>query len=145
MIEVQGAEQLAHLSKRLKEAADKGLQRELSKALRDATAPVKGAARESALATLPRHGGLNVRVANSKFSTRRRPDGLRVSAQNAYALKQLDEGVSRHPVFGHRDRWVVERVNPGWWSKPVERLAPEARAEIIKAMDRIAAKIGQKL
>lgn len=145
MIEIQGADQLARLSKQLREAADKGLQRELSKAISTATQPLKGAARESARKTLPRHGGLNEKVANSRFSTRRRANGLRIQAQNAYALRRLDEGIAQHPVFGNRQNWVTQQVRPGWWSTPVKELAPKAREEISQAMQRVADQIGRRV
>jgi hypothetical protein len=143
VIEIQGADQLAQLSRQLKETAARGLRRELSKALNEATKPVKQAARESARDILPRHGGLNEKVANSKFTTRRSANGLRVQAKNSYALKRLDEGVLQHPVFGHREHWVTQRVTAGWWSTPMEKLAPTAREEISRAMQRIADQIGR--
>jgi hypothetical protein len=147
-IEIRGAEQLAALAKSLKQAGDKELQRELAKAVNSATKPIKDAAKQSALRTLPKRGGLNKRVANSKFTTRRRAGariaGVRVEVKSDDALGMLDKGTVRHPVHGNRDVWVTQRVTPGWWTDPTEALAPQARRDLEAAMRAIAAKIERR-
>jgi hypothetical protein len=154
MTDIRGADQLAKLAKQLKEAGDKGLQRELSKAISQATKPVKEAARQSALETLPKRGGLAARVAGSRFSTRRyassRASGIRIQAKNAYALGRLDKGRVRHPVFADQGKtrdewtWVTQIIWPGWWTKPTKAAAPAVRREIEQAMQTVANKIGRR-
>jgi hypothetical protein len=143
-VEIKGAEQLAALSKALKAAGEKDLQRELSKAITTATRPVIAEARRSALNTLPRRGGLAAKVAKSSMRTQRRVAGVRILAKNAYALGRMDKGQVRHRVFG-RDVWVTQQVRPGWWTKPTEAAGPEVRKAILEAMDAVAAKIARSV
>jgi hypothetical protein len=147
---VDTASQFGALAKSLKAAGEKGLQRELNKAVRNAVAPLKAAVQESARTTLPRHGGLADRVAAAAVPRSRRQNsskgvGLRVTATGRKGMKNLqalDAGKVRHPVYG-RDAWVAQSVTPGFWSKPLEELAPKARAELEAAMQRIANQVGR--
>lgn len=143
-VELRGAEQLAALSKQLKQLADRDLQRELTTALRNAMEPVKENMRAEAILTLPSHGGLNVRVAKTKLNTvvrsTPRTTGVRISAKAK--LRRIDEGAVRHPVFGNRRRWVTEKVKPGWFTRPAEEMAPQVRLALDAAMRRIARKLG---
>jgi hypothetical protein len=140
-VEVRGADQLARLSKQLKEAGNKDLQRELSRAIAQALKPLKADLQESARTTLPRRGGLGERIARSKFRTRRNRQGLRLQAVSQDSIRKIDRGFVRHPVFGNREVWRGQRVAMGWWSKPVEAAAPKVRRELEQAMDRVAKKI----
>ena len=140
MIEIQGAEQFAELSKRLRAAANKDLQKEMSLSISRAMRPLTAAIRASAASTLPQSGGLAARIAKSSMRTKRRALGITLIASNAYTLKKLDAGSVRHPVFG-RGRWVTQSVTPGWWTRPTTAFAPQARAAVQKALDDVAAKI----
>lgn len=146
-VEIRGADQLTDLSRRLKAAGDKALQRQLARAIKDAVAPLKDALAESAMDSLPSRGGLNARVAASKVKVSRRDSGsgsgLKLIAKNAYALAKLDEGAIRHPTFGRRGRryWVTQQVEPGWFTRPVEEAAPEIQEQIQAAMAQVAAQI----
>jgi tape measure domain-containing protein len=103
-VEIKGADQLAALSKRLKELGDKDLSREFSRAITAATKPLVQDLRQSARETLPKRGGLNERVAKSQIRTQRRASsrtqGVRVVAKNPYVLARLDQGMSAIRVFG---------------------------------------------
>jgi hypothetical protein len=148
---VKGAEQLARLSRQLKEAGDKGLQRELTKAISQAVKPLKSELPASARSHLPRRGGLAERVAASKVGFSRRTKGntvgLRVQAKNAYHLAQMDKGHVRHPVFKRKEERnrsavrVTQKVDPGWFTDPTEAAAPRIRREVQQAMDTVAKKI----
>lgn len=140
MIELRGAEQFAELSKRLRAAADKDLQREMSKSITAAMKPLTTAIRASAASTLPKSGGLAGRIAKSQMRTRRRASGISLVARNAYTLQRLDDGSVRHPVFG-RKVWVTQSVAPGWWTKPTTAFAPIAAKAVQQALDDVAAKI----
>ena len=50
-------------------------------------------------------------------------------------LKALDRGELRHPLFGNRKHWYVQRVSPGWFSRPVDRNVEGVRTELLKAID----------
>lgn len=140
---VRGADQLADLSKRLRQAGEKDLRREMHRGIRRAAGPLIADAREHARATLPKHGGLNERVARSKFSVRARSGrdpGVRIIAKGVDA--RLDKaGRDRHPVFGDRHVWVVQQVRPGWFRIPMERGAPRVRRELLLAFHVVARRL----
>lgn len=148
MYEIHGAEQLAALSRQLKAAGEKDLQRELSKAIAKAMKPLRAELPRSALAKLPRRGGLAAQVAASKLrNTRRntgRAVGLRLTATNPDNIRRIDRrGEVRHPTFGHGP-WVTQKVTPGWFTQPTDALAPQARADVEAAMNTIAAKLDRE-
>ena len=145
MIELRGGpEQLARISRQLREEANRGLRRELDKALREAVAPLRTALPESARETLPKRGGLAGQIAASRISVRRIPaargGGLRLTATNPRALRLLNRGRVRHPVFG-REPWVTQKVRPGWWDRPIEQAGPDVQAAVKEAVGRVADRI----
>jgi hypothetical protein len=151
-VEVHGAEELAALSRRLKAAGDKGLQRELSKGIAKAMEPLKRELPASARSHLPRRGGLGNLVAQSKVRTSRRNSGravgLRLQAANPnLQLRKLDDGELKHPVFRRAGRpvvWVTQPVRPGWFTDPTQAAAPVVRAQVQAAMSAVAAQIDGK-
>lgn len=152
---VEGAWQLKVLSRHLKEAGPegKGLRKELLKEIRKAVEPAKDAARASAAADLPHRGGLAALIAGSKFTSRTklggRDVGVIISARHRktggrpgmIALKAMDRGRLRHPVFGNRKVWVTQAVRPGWFTRPMEATAPAVRRDVLDAMEKTAEKI----
>lgn len=142
-VELRGADQLASLSRQLKELGDRGLTREFSRAVTDAVKPLRAEVQASARQTLPHHGGLNEKVARSKFRTVRRPLGIRVQVASSYSLRRLDQGRLRHPVFGNRDKWVDQLVTPGWWTRPTEAAVPAVQRAVQDAMDAMVRRLNQ--
>lgn len=145
-MDIQGVEQLNALAKALKEAGDKGLQRELSKGIRNAVKPFKDRVVESAMETLPSGGGLNALVAARvrRARIRRSANGVQVVAAGSKGMKDLaaiDAGSVRHPVFGNRAAWVSQDVTPGFWSDAEKESAPEAAKGVVQAMETVRAKI----
>jgi hypothetical protein len=116
-VDITGADQLVRLSKALKEAGAKDLQRELSKAINTAMKPVKADLQRSA-GSLPNRGGLAARVARTKYSTRRNKNGLK--------------------LVGKGD---LQDIKPGWWTDVTDAAAPEVRKEILGAMESVIRKI----
>lgn len=147
--ELRGTEQLITLTRRLKEASDRGLQKEFRKGIANALKPLRTKLPISAREVLPHRGGLNQKVAKSKFTISRkassREEGLRLIAKNAYSIAKMDEGEVRHPVIQRNPRtrriWVKQQITPGWATRVLEAELPEARAEIERAMERIIATI----
>lgn len=165
--EVRGAAELAALTRRLKEAGDKGLSRELTKGVNTALTPLrKTQLPASALETLPRRGGYAAIVAKSKFRVSRknsaRAPGLRLTAKNIYNLYRVDKGSLRHPIFSRKSRkiagvkvkyrsqqrvlnkWVNQPVTPGWFTNPTQKAAPSIQAELNKAMHNVIRQIDGK-
>ena len=141
-----GAEQLYDIGKMLRQAGDKELRREFYRALQRSAKPLVADAKQNALDTLPKRGGLNEKVAKSKFRTRVRAGGrnpgVRITATGLDA--RLDtKGRLRHPTFGRRGRgdWFEEKVKPGWFTDAMERGAPQVRKEMLAAMDEVARKL----
>lgn len=51
------------------------------------------------------------------------------------------EGSFRHPVFGHRDRWVSQKARPFLYKAAAEE-APEAERRIAAAVDKVTRDAG---
>jgi hypothetical protein len=148
----QAPEQLAALSKALREAGRRDLQKELRTGLRRAAVPPQAAARENYRKRLPREGGLNKRAAAARM--RVVPKGGTAPAVRLIAtspsgrrldLRAVDSGLIRHPVYQSKDRprppWVSQRIRAHSFADAMIETAPEARREMERAMDVVKAKI----
>ena len=150
-VEITGGEKLAALSRALRAAGETGLKRQLDQDVHKAVAPLPAAIRASALATLPRRGGLAAKVAGSKVTIRRRSGavnpGIRVSTTHPFRIGKMDRGAFRHPVFADtsktRDQWtwVEQKVPPGWWTTPTDRVRPQVVRAVEDAIEAVARNI----
>jgi hypothetical protein len=149
---VTGTDKLITLSRRLKEAGRKDLQKELTKGISASLNPLRRDLRESARNNLPKKGGLNENVAKLRFTVSRRDTpkggGIRLIAKNAYQIRRMDEpGVVRHPVFkrkgeeGRNQVWEDQKIRPGWATNPFLKQAAPIRQDVEQAMDRVIKKI----
>lgn len=147
-LEINGADQYASLSARLRVAGERGLQRELQQALTAASGP----ARQNVLDHLPVY--LPNRYADdleSQFKMRASGRGgsaaavrIKGAATGPYGPRfvwALNKGKLRHPLFGDRGHWYSQDVYPGFFTQPLQDSAPEVRKELVAAMDRVAAQI----
>lgn len=140
---LEGTDQLQRLADALKEEGDGGLQRRVSRRLRDVTnplgeeIPVEGAQR------MPRRNGLSDRVAGSKFKTTVSFRGSVASVKirsTGLDFKSLDAGKLRHPVFARGDqtrdqwRWVTQRVPLYQFTDAFKRKAPVIRVAVSDAV-----------
>lgn len=55
-------------------------------------------------------------------------------------LSALDQGKLRHPLFGNKSHWYPQQVAAGWWSNPMQAGIPAISAEVIGAIEKVAAK-----
>lgn len=146
----QAPEDLARLSRELKEARERGLRRELYRGLNRAAKPPQAAARRLAMARLPRRGGYAARVAGARMSVKTkggRDPAIRLTARagrQQVDLEAADAGLIRHPVFDRRTDWVLQRVDAGWWTDAINETAPQARREIEAALDNVADQLNRK-
>lgn len=140
--EIRGAQDLARLSKALKDAGRNDLRKELLKGVRESGASTVLEIRESALENLPRRGGLAAKVAAEKASVRSTyaASGARVSLRRKRG-RGLNAGRLRHPVYGNRENWVQQSVNQGWFDDPIRDAAPGIRRKIEAVIERICDKI----
>lgn len=149
-LEIRGADKFAKVAQELKKVGAKDLQKELYSALNRATKSMRAEAKKSAAQNLPKAGGLNKRVARARLSTRRRmrgrDPGVKIVATGMDQLALMDRGQVRHPVYGNRKRWVNQPIPDaeGWFTKPMEDGAQDARDEILKALDGVAKKLAHR-
>lgn len=148
-LRVEGADKLSKLAKDLKRVGDKELSKELYSALNRATKPMRAEAKKNAEARFPKTGGLNKRVAKARLSTRRRAGrnpGVKIVAKGMDQLDLMDKGQVRHPVYGKRDRWVLQPIPDakGWFTEPMEDGAETVREEILATIDEVAKKLERK-
>ena len=148
-LSITGAEKFEKVAKALKQAGDKELRKELYSAINRATKPMRAEAKKSAERNLPKTGGLNKRVAQARFSTRRRAGrnpGVQIVAKGMGQLALMDRGRVRHPVYGNRKRWVNQPIPDaeGWFTQPMEEGKLVAQKEIVRTLDDVAKKIARK-
>jgi hypothetical protein len=143
----EAASELESIARHLRRAGDGDLVRELTAAMRRAVIPVQDQIRAGLRPRLPdRYAatldagirlGVNVR-------TGERNPGVSVTAQatggKGRKLRRLDAGLLSHPVYGNREVWRTQRVEPGWFTGPAEDAAPDVRAELERALEDVAAK-----
>lgn len=151
-MQAQAAEFRA-LAQRLKDAGEKGLRRELTKAIKASVQPLKddildpahldadmpdnyvpALLRDLKVTTFSRAGldaGVSVRV------EARTPRG------NYRQVVQLEQGRIKHPVFGDRKNWVTQfsGMHAGFFSDPVRQHGPRIRDDVIAAGHAVAQKI----
>lgn len=155
-LKVQGAHQLASIARQLREAGDKGLQRELYAGLNRAVKPLRAAVKEAAAEAIGDKHGYGAQVARGmRVSSTRRMGGrnpsLRITARRGDTpLTRLDRGELRHPTFG---RWKTKggaslaattRIRGGWWETAMRSHAPDVRREIAAAITHVRAQLRAK-
>jgi len=144
-IKVTGAEQFRDIARTLRGISkSKALRNELARAINKATKPLKTSVKRSARARLPWQGGLGRKVARAKMATKVKLAGetanVSIVAIHKYDLEAIDRGRVRHPTFGHHP-WVIQLVQPGYWTRPLVEGSPGVRREIVGAIETIAKKI----
>lgn len=123
--------------------------KEVSKALRrrirEPIPGVRKAIRRRALETLPKRGGLNAWVAQTRVSARVslagsgagvKLKGSRKSTKGKADLTRLDAGRVRAPSWGRRGpgNWHAQQVSPGFFTKPAAEV-DQWRDACLRAVD----------
>lgn len=137
MTEVIGWEQFITTGERLQHV---DVRRALDDAITHAAQPLPERLRASALAVLPKRGGLAEAVARSQIrvsGVTGSDAGARVVVDSQYNVTGLDAGRVVHPLFGDRRHWYSERVNPRWFTGPVEAAEPGIEKDVVDAMERV--------
>lgn len=146
------ADDFYRLSKALKAAGQTGLRKELNKGLKKAGQSLipdaQAALRQSLPSGLGRRGRANLTVqvrtgrdpgvtVGKRFNSR----GAGIGHSNAVLINRTGE--FRHPVFGHRDRWVAQRTRggKGWFDDTMRRNAPRVRPDIERAIQDVIGEI----
>lgn len=145
-LRITGAEQFAALAAKLKKAGERGLRADLLRGLRSEAKPLIAEARQAARQQLPRHGGLNVRVANDPITVRVRTVGNTVGVRivtTTTDTRGTNAGRIRHPVFGNRDVWVTQEDEraKGWFSDTLANSAPQVQRAMMGVLADVASKL----
>lgn len=142
---VSGAEDFLKLSKALKAAGRTELRKELTKGLREGAKPLIPITREAAREMLPKHGGLNERVARAPqrvaVKTGGDPGVKLVAGKSGSGARAADAGVVRHPTFGNRAAFRATRVRPGWFTNTAEQHVGEVLPALEKAVEAVIDKV----
>jgi hypothetical protein len=120
-VRVTGARDLLAVSRALKKLSDKGLGKQMGKALRDAARPLRQEIKKSAEALLPHRGGYNETMARS-LRFRQAVKETRTTARVTFKVwavgpreerdvRRVNAGTLRHPVWGKR-RYIKWRTRP---------------------------------
>jgi hypothetical protein len=127
---VNGDKQLAEIGARLRAAGDVEITRVVRRTIQAAAKPLIPIIQESARESLPKAGGMNNYVARRRPRTQVKFGVRSAAVRITYRGKGApsDNGPWRHPVFGHRDRWVPQEYKPaeGWWERAEMRGTPPA-------------------
>jgi hypothetical protein len=148
-VTTRGTERLVRLAAAIRDAGDKGLQKELMRAMQRSTRPLKKAARDGAIQILPHRGGLAERVAASRFAaqtrTRGKGAGVRIKGASDMDISAMNRGRLRHPVYGKwRKGTPTQLVRPGWFDDSLTIEAQGVRDEIERALDDLGRKLEAK-
>lgn len=131
-------------------AGDKTLQKRIRDRLTAAGKVAGSTVLREGAEEMPASGGLRDRIAAGRTGVTSALRGktvtvtLRVRTREGYALRQLDQGNLRHPVFGNRSVWVREAVPAGAFSSAFLRAAPMARYEMREAVQQALKDISGK-
>jgi hypothetical protein len=107
------------------------------------------AARRNYERRLPERGGLNRKASKARMSvqkkTGRDPSIAIRAVARGVALRPVDAGLIRHPVFQSNKRrdppWVSQRIPAHSFTDAMIETAPEARKEIDHVLEDIGRKI----
>jgi hypothetical protein len=139
---VTGAAQLRYVARLVERQRVAGLKKELSRAHREAFAPLLPGIKAEA-ATLPRSGGYAAIMARAVRVSARRT-GLTTYAvvfargrKEERDVRRVNAGQLRHPLFGNRDHWGVTSVRPGFVDRPVDELGEDIATRSLEALERV--------
>lgn len=155
-VELRGLEDLARLSRALREAGEqgKGLKRELSSSINRETKQTRKEMRGAIAPSLPTRGGLAADVQRStrfttSVSTSGGNVGVRIKARGKRSIRRMNAtGTFRHPVYGGKRRgggtgWVTQSagVTKGFLDKPFEKSRPQLRTAVLTTIARVRSHI----
>lgn len=117
--------QLEVVGLRLKAAGAAGLKLSLAREIKEATKPLIEEVRKAAERDLPKSGGLNDWISKGKFTSTTRFTGpqLGIRIKRSGQFNRATNSF-RHPVFGHRDRWVSQPISMEWFYATLDHYAP---------------------
>lgn len=145
------ASELESIARHLRLAGETDLVRELTAAMRRAAGPVQDQIRAGLRPHLPdRYADVldaDLRL-GANVRTNERDPGVSVTGTTRSGkrrkLRRLDSGLLTHPVYGDREVWKTQEVEPDWFTGPARDAAPQVRAELERALDDVAERAASK-
>lgn len=164
-VRINGAVQLRQVAAQIKAAGDKGLAREMARALTKAVGPLDKAIEAEAHKTMP-SGYRDVLTASLRHrrSTRTaaRTASVRLTTTGAGTREQrdliaLNAGKLRHPVYGRSRRikrgprtgtaqpnpWSVTTIRAGFYDRGIEKAADTTERELLTVLDDFADRLAK--
>lgn len=160
-LRIDGSAELHRLAEQIRASGDKGLGRQMARALKQATEPIEREIRQE-YKTLPTGGGYAEVFSKSlRFRTQQRT-GARTASYvlKTYAdgtkerrdIERLESGQLRHPVYGrsrpsrrrgerHGNPWAVTRVRGNFHKRGTDGAADEAEKQLSKVLTEFANKL----
>lgn len=152
-LRIEGADKFGALAKRLKQAGDKDLRKELYRGITRAVKPLTKDVKDSTTKFLPKRYALELAKSLRVRSRRRAGNNPAIylvgSAKTPRGkdrdLASLNRGRLRHPLYGNRGYWFDQDVDPNWWDDPLLEGADAVREEIVNVIDDIGARLTKNL
>jgi hypothetical protein len=140
------------VSRALRKIGDKGLGKQMSKALTDASRELRPAIKASAARLMPHSGGYAA-VLSKSLRFRQTVQATRTTARVVFKVHadgrrarrdvpSLNRGRLRKPLYGNRNYWYSQKVRPGFVDRPVDRAAPDIARRMNAVVDWVADQIG---
>ena len=154
-LRIKGGEKLRSTAKLLKGKANKDLRNELQRELRRSAkefgkvvpAEVHHFMPSGYAPTLRQNlrvvGKVNVSALRAGVSLQATSKASKHSKERKSEIAKLEKGMLRHPVYGNRSVWVNQTVKPGFFSKPIIKNADIFYADLVRAVENVAAKIAR--
>ncbi len=127
---IKGRVELREVITKLEVTAPAELEKDLLTGTRDAVKGIKADVQAEALAKLPKRHGYAALVSRAIKVSSRVTGGKKVVAavqvtasgkRENRDLPSLNRGILRHPLFGRRSHWYVQRVPSGLVDEPIDR------------------------
>lgn len=147
-----GAEDFARLAKRLKDAGETGLRRELNQAIDTAAQPFGDILRAPGyLYPYMPNRYADVLAADLKITTSKHASAtaygvmIKVTGRlHKRQVQKLNAGILRHPLFGDREYWYTNpppSMLPRFFTDATEAAGPGIRDAVLAAVHDVAEKI----
>ncbi len=161
--DIVGRVRLHEVAKAVRATGDKGLGREMSRALARTTVPIQTEIDAEAAKVMPVRGGYQAVLSKSLHHKTSQRTGSRSATVRliTYAdgtgerrdVERLEKGELRHPVFGRsrtvrgRGRvpnpWAVTRIRSGFHQRGTDSAADEATKQLGDVLDDFAARLAK--
>lgn len=159
-VHIDGRAQLHAVAKAIRATGDKGLGREMSRALAKTTTPLQREIDAEAARVMPVRGGYQAVLSKSLHHKTSQRTGSRSATIRlvTYAdgtgerrdVESLEKGALRHPVYGRsrntrRGRvpspWAVTKVRSGFHQRGTQKAGDEAVKQLGAVLDDFAARL----